>query len=387
MALIIQAPESDYALRVPAHRYWQGGREVYSFALDLATLDGILPQRVDEDMVKDANRRLTPSHAKKIKDYLAEKPDWLLGSLLLGIAPQAVEFHPYQDRDGKADGRFGELRILSKHKNTMKIFDGQHRRRAIEDLLSETDGDERRADLREKLLQSSLPIVLYAEQDVKALRRMFVDASQTKAIEKNAVTQFDDRDAFNIAAMNVAANSDLFAGRVEMKRTTVSRTSRCLIAINQLAATLKTLDVGYKGRVSKARNDEHMLDPDGLLERSLIWADGFLPTAREEYERLLAGEIDNSEIPTERQATFAYNATVIRILAGCYYEWTKDGSDWKPLAEFVRSANLTPGQGSGALLVDAGVVAHHGVTPLPRIQEVTRAIDFIVKTARDAAIC
>ena len=40
---------------------------------------------------------------------------------------------------------------------------------------------------REALEQQSLPIVLYEEGDIKALRRMFADAAKTKPIE--AVTR------------------------------------------------------------------------------------------------------------------------------------------------------------------------------------------------------
>ena len=71
--------ENKYATKTLAQRFEQGRRTVYSFALDLATLDGLLPQRVEENVIKDANRRLTPSHAKAIQVYLANRPDWVLG--------------------------------------------------------------------------------------------------------------------------------------------------------------------------------------------------------------------------------------------------------------------------------------------------------------------
>ena len=106
-----------------------------------------------------------------------------------------------------------------------------------------------------------------------------------------------------------------------------------------------------------------------------------MPAARDEYEWLISGDIDNSEIPQKRATTFAYNATVIRLLAGCYYEWTKDGSDWTPLAEFIRNASLEPGSDQGALLVDAGLVAEGGITPFARAQLVNSAIDYIVHQA------
>ena len=386
MTLTISNIGAQYSLRVPAHRFRQGGRDVYSFALDLATLDGLLPERIDEEMVQDVNRRLTPSHAKNIQRYLeSARTNWLLGALLLGIAPDAVEFVPYADENNQSTDNFGELRILTTRKSSMKIFDGQHRRRAIADALSELESDERRSDQLAALRQSSLPVVLYVEEDIKALRQMFVDASKTKAIESNTVTRFDERDAFNLAAMWLSENSDLFRGRVEMERTTVRRASEYLIAINQLAATLKTLDVGYSGRVSRERNSEHMLDLNALYDRCLKWADDFLPAARSEYDDLIAGETDDSEIPKLRPTTFAFNAAVVRILAGCYHEWTRDNSDWIPLAAFIRQASLMPGQseGQGSLLVDAGVVPPGGTTPLPRAQEMTKAINYIVSKAKE----
>ena len=91
MALIIPARTNQYSLVIPAHRFRQGHRDVYYFSLDFETLDGLLPQRVEDNLVRGANRRLTRSHAKNIQTYLDEKDDWLLGALMLGIAPDAVE--------------------------------------------------------------------------------------------------------------------------------------------------------------------------------------------------------------------------------------------------------------------------------------------------------
>ena len=387
MVLTIPNLHDQYSLRVPAHRFRQGDRVVYSFALDVATLSGLLPERVDEEIVKDANRRLSVSHARNIQRYLLNTPsDWVLGSLLLGISPEAVGFEPYPDEGGRPSDVFGELRIRSDEKHTMKIFDGQHRRRAIADALEElATGDSHREQLAH-LRGASVPIVLYIEKDLGALRQMFVDASKTKPIESNTVTRFDERDAFNLAARHVAASSSLFANRVEMERSTVRRSSSYLMAINQLAATLKTLDVGYNGRVSRERNNDHLLGLDALYGQCLTWADEFMPAARDEYRELINGEMDDSDIPQLRPATFAFNATMIRILAGCYHTWTKDRPDWTPLAEFIRGASLEPGQsyGEGALLVEAGVVAPGGTNPFPRSQEMVKAINYIVGQVEEA---
>ena len=64
------ANPDQFDLVAPAHRFTQGGRYVYSFILDLPTLDRLLPDRVDERLAKgeEANRPLTLSHAKVFRD-------------------------------------------------------------------------------------------------------------------------------------------------------------------------------------------------------------------------------------------------------------------------------------------------------------------------------
>ena len=370
-------------LRIPAHRFRQGGRDVYACVLDLPALNARLPDRIDDRVVRDANRQLTPSHARRIQTYLAERPDWVLSALMLGVPPEMVEFHPYIEGAG-APMQVGELRINAECPRAMKMFDGQHRRRAIKDVIRELELDAKRHNRLTDLQGCSLPIMFYVEGDTDALQQMFSDAARTKPIERNVVARFDLRDPFNLAALWLAENSNLFAGRVEMDRASVSRTNENIIAINQLSVTLKTMEVGYKGRVSKQISDQYMLALEDLYERCCDWADDFMPAARDEYEWLISGDIDNTQIPQMRGASLAYNATVIRLLAGCYYEWTKDGSDWTPLAEFIQNSSLKPGSGQGALLVDAGLVAEGGITPFARAQLVNSAIDHIVKQAASA---
>lgn len=379
MALNITLPGNQYSLQIPAHKFRQGGRDVYYFALDLATLDGLLPQRVEDSVIKEANRRLTPSHAKNIQIYLDEKEDWLLGSLMLGIAHDAVEFHPYQSAEGE-NPNFGELRILTNRVNTMRIFDGQHRRRAILDVLAELANADQRADKLESLRNASMTIVLYVEGDIQTLRQMFVDASKNKRIEPHTTTRFDQRDAFNITAVRLAEESSLFRNRVEMERSSVPLSSHCLIAINQLAATLKNLVVGYGRRVSRDQNDDYMLNLEDLFGLCQKWADEFMPAAREEFSDLVSGDISDSEIPEYRARTFAYNVTFIRILAATYNQWMRDHGSWESLARFVRDASIRRGSEHG-LLVDAGLTDPTRSKLFSRRQEVARTIEHIVSAA------
>ena len=366
-----------------AHKFRQGGRDVYAFPLDLETLNRTLPDRVDDRMVRDANRPLTPSHAKKIQKYLEDRRDWLLGTLLIGVRPDAIEFQSYMS-DPNAETNAGELTINADGVADMKMFDGQHRRRAIKDVLRELSHNAKYSKILRELKSASLPIMLYAEANIDALQQMYADAALNKAIEANTVTIFDQRNAFNQAAQWIAKESVLFNGRVEMERARVARTSENIIAINQLARTLKTLEVGYSGRVSKERNEAYMLDLDSLYERCLEWSDDFMPAARDEYNSLMSGEIDKSEIPKKRADTMAYNATVIRVFAACCYQWTKMGYDLRTLSEFISKASLRPGD-NASLLVDAGLVAPGTTSPAAQQRTVIEAIDYIIEQATDYA--
>ena len=226
--------------------------------------------------------------------------------------------------------------------------------------------------------------MLYAESSIDALRQMFADAAQTKTIETNVVARFDWREAFNRAAEQLGEISEFLGGRIERERPTVARSSPNIIAINQLATTLKVAEVGIKGRVSQELNNQYLTSVDELVDRCWAWSDEFMPAAREEYDNLLSGDLDNFEIPEMRTRTMAFNATVIRILAGCYHEWLKDNADWKPLADFIRSASLDPGAVNGTLLVEAGVVLPGGITPIGRQAQMVTAVDYIVRQARAA---
>ena len=367
----------------PAHRFTQGGRYVYSFILDLPTLDGLLPDRVDENMIREANRRLSPKHAQDIQNYLEKQDKWLLGTLLVAVDPEAILFEPYPGQEPTERAVIaGQLSLRSDA--DMKIFDGQHRRRAIKDVLRSLNEDRSKVKKLSPLNEASVPVMLYAESSIDRLRQMFADAAQTKTIERNTVAVFDRRDAFNRAAEQLLEISELLAGRVEMERASVARNSPNIVSINQLSSTLKTVQVGISGRVSKTVNDECFSNLDELVDRCWIWSDEFMPAARQEYDELLSGEIDNSQIPEMRSNTMAFNATFVRILAGCYHQWVKNREDWKPLAEFIRAASLSPGAGRGSLLVEAGVVIPGGTTPIGRTAHMSKAVDHIVGQA-DAA--
>ena len=388
---------------------------MYTFTLTCRDLDNKIEERTRPDVIQAANRRYDPKHAATIQQYLYETEYWVLGAELLAITPEAINFTRYPDDTGQPSP-VGRLVIYEDAKQLLRLFDGQHRRGAIANLIKEdfagyletlrkeltgleeeiddsNDVSATKAAIQDKreeiavveskfeqFMNDSLTIILYGEGELGAVRQMFSDAANAKPQEAITRARFDQRDAFNLAADEIANSSQLLKGRIDMERSAVSQTSENLLSFNQLATTLKTLGFGYYGRVSRTRNAELLGDYSEVVGCGLDFFDEFLPAAIEEFDLLLSEEMTSEDIPDERQNSFVFNATVIRVLAGCYYAW--GNKDRQALTDFLRAQHFDKGRQRGAILVQSGLVAQGGNTPQARRQEVQGAIRHIVDAAR-----
>ena len=383
MAITISTPTPTPVIEASAQRLQQGGRTVYYTGLTVAEFDDALPEEIDTQIIKD-NRRFIPSHARGIEDYLQSTDAWVLGPVTLSIAPNYVDFKLYPGQVDDGSPVLGVLRIVSGGRSFLKMLDGQHRRKAIKDyrrsqLLSDSE-----IERRNRFESCQMPVALYEEEDPSRQKQMFADMAHQRNMDAITKAQFDRRDPFNEAAEQVKLLSGWIAPYVEMNRPTIARTSDKLIAFNQLAINLKTLEFGYFGRASRDRLQEAANNMQGIVEKGLEWTDEFLPQAREEYLNLLNSDVDPDYVSRERPKTLVYNGTMLRILAGAYYEWHKQNPpmDADILASFISSMDLQSKAESG-LLVESGVLAPGKVTLMARKQEVTAAIRAIVQGARD----
>ena len=384
MPIRINTPRSNPVIEVPAHRLKQGGRTVYYAVLTIAQFDDVLPEEIDTQIIKD-NRRFIPSHAKGIEEYLQRTDAWVLGPITLSVDPKYVEFEMYEGQSNDDLPVLGVLRVVSGGRSFLKILDGQHRRRAIKDYRKSQLLDSTEIEHRKQFESSQMPIAVYEEEDDFRIRQMFADMAQQRNMDAITRARFDKRDPFNEAADQVMTQSEWIAEYVEMDRSTIARTSDKLIAFNQLATNLKTLEFGYFGRASQIRLQEVANDLQRIVDKGLEWIDEFLPMAREEYLELLNSDIDPDYVSKERPKTLAYNGTMLRILAGSYYEWQKQFPDigTDVLASFISGMNLQPKAKCG-LLVKSRVLDIGKVTLIARKQEVMGAIRLIVQDAYDA---
>ena len=388
------------ALELDVQRFKQGGRTAYSLIMDLGTLDSNVPNFVNTERIEKANRRFNPTHSKRIANYIYSMDDWVLGAIVLGIDPEAIQYFSYQDRDGQDSGSMGYIRIpLDGGTSSIMILDGQHRRMAIQSvrdrLRQEIQAEKESLPLNGKdqavqnlvtkfdsLNAMSIPVIIFEEANVKNLRRMFSDLAQTRNIDAVTKTRFDDRDPFNRAAVEIVelGRSVLLNGRVEMERTTPNRRSNNLLAINQLARCLKVLSFGYGGRASRARILEAQHKYDDLIDLGIAWADEFLPSAREEYELLYSIELEDDYIAKNRASLFAYSVTALQLLAGCHYRWREHGRPIDEFAEWLRTADFDVSS-EECIFLKAGMLTLGTNTLVSQSQTVRLGIEYIVTQA------
>ena len=417
MTITIRSRPRQKLIDVPALRSRQGGRDVYTFTLTIGELDNKIASRTNPDIIDRANRRYDSTHAGAIQRYLNDTEEFVLGAMLVAVGPECVHFDEYPHDDGDPSD-VGQLVIYEDDKPHLQLFDGQHRRGAIANLIKQdllgllddlrSELEQLRVELAEmtddngaavvqykeheiekhrkridRVCAESVTFVLYAESEETKQRQMFSDAANAKPQEAITRARFDRRDPFNLAAEEVKEGGSELIKRhdlIDMERSAVSQTSVKLLSFNQLATILKTLEFGYYGRASRIRSAELLTDFSSVVEKGQHFFDEFLPAAADEFNRLHGDELAAEDIPHERQTSFAFNNTVLRVLAGCYHDW--GAGDRQDLAEFLRTQSFSKARQRGAILKKAGLVADGGTTPQARRQEVQGAIRYIVDAAR-----
>ena len=379
--IVVPAQAPSHLLETLAHRLRQGPRTVYYAALRMDQLNDTLPEEVDPKVITH-NRRFVPSHAKNIADYLNETDAWVFGPVTLSVDPGYVTFEVLSGQASDAEPALGTLTLSEGARSTLRIIDGQHRRRAIRDYLQANEADVD-PDRRKHFQMSQMPVALYVESDLSAIRQMFADMAQQRRMDPITTARFNMRDPFNRAADLVLQGSEWIEPFVEMNSSTVPPTNQKLLSFSQLAQNLKTLEYGYGGRASRSRVHDAAQDVQRIAEDGLRWFDEVLPTARSEYRALMQPDIDPGYLPQERPKTVAYNPTMIRILSGCDYLWreTRQTASAEQLTEILSRLDLRTPLESGPL-VDCGVVEPNGTTLIPRVQIVKPAISQIVADAR-----
>ena len=396
------------SLNFHAQHYKQGGRDAYALVMDLGELDSILPTPLPEANKKivGSNRRFYPPHARTIADYLYDVEKWVMGSIVLGIAPRFIQYESYPKGNSEASYvSLGKLSIpVVGGLSSLEVLDGQHRRMAVRQVFDKLEGEiedldkaggsannstVKRLASRKKALEElrhmSIQVTIFAESSLEDRRQMFSDLGQMRKMDEITLAQFNLRDPFNRAAYELQELSHsglpLLTGKVEMEKSTPPLSSDNLLSLNQLSRCLTILRYGYGSRVSRQRFNEAQQEYREIVDEGIIWVDDFLPRAREEYETLLSIELEDGFVAKQRAVTVAYSATVMQLLAGCFHTWKTLKRDMSELETWLRNADFDL-KSDNCVFLASEMLIKGDTSLISRSQNMKATIAYIVERAQ-----
>lgn len=394
----------DTADRYYATRYTQGGRTVYSIDLSLTAVAATLP-RPDPDRPTPGNRRVKESHAKGFGEYVRGNENWVAPALLLR-SPDIFEFET-QATIGGTD--FGIVSVPRLARTDIGILDGQHRilglHLAIEDLAQklaeardhlatakrqnnpELAGHYEKEirkleDTRNRLNRERISIQIHIEDEQAAFEQMFVDIADNALGITNAIrARFDNRKVVNRSLEDVVKHA-LLNGRVDMEQDRIGANNPNLLGAKHVADVVRTVSVGINGRVGRRQESE--LREAALIERTNNFLDIML-LSFPGFDDVVEGRKTPHDL---RRESLLGSTTMIRVLAGVYYELSKDMEDdevadfFSELAPYMAAPIKETINGKANPWLLTGVFLAGSTAPSARRQDLEKLTNTIVSWAR-----
>ena len=375
--------------RYIATRYTQGDRNVYDFELPLDAIPQIFTVP-DPDRPTLGNRRVNAGHAKGFGKYVRENENWVSPSLLMR-APEIFSWQPLNLVGGVS---FGVLGVPRSARRDIRIIDGQHRilglHYAVEDIARELDEvraleEQARRDnnpelaamnaqrvarferQRRRLAAEHLGVQVHVETQQDRFEQMFYDvADNALGITQAVKVRFDSRKVMN-RALDGAMRHSLLRDRVDLEQDRIGGQNLNLLGAAHVVDITRAVHVGISGRVSRRQEDE--LDEGALVQH-----------VHEFFNMLVESFPDLTEIadgtlsPVElRQRSLLGSSTMLRVLAGVYYELTRQNYGEDDIVDFFRrlSPHMTApiAEGSPWLGIRSKVYAVGAAAPTARRQD------------------
>lgn len=230
--------QSGGARSFPVSIFRQGTRDIISTVFPVIYIVNDLKSNPTEkgsgvyDARTSMNRPLDLNHAKTTKDYIKRnyKDKYILPSMTLNIQ-EAVNVYT---TDYKSAVKQGFMVIPYGIK--LSITDGQHRRKALEDLYKELPPEE--FDI---IKNDGISVMITVENDLSQIHQDFADCSKTKELPKSLIAVYDKRNPANGIVIDLLNNCSLFKDKVDASSNTLSKKSTKLFLVSQVRSAIKEL--------------------------------------------------------------------------------------------------------------------------------------------------
>ncbi|NCO74916.1 MAG: DGQHR domain-containing protein [Cyanobacteria bacterium] len=178
------------------------------------------------------NRPIDQKHVDKIKEYIRTRSKanrkWILGAITANIDPYKIK---YQEL-------WRDLYILLIPNDiSLDITDGQHRRKAILEMIDADNAD------RDIVADQTFPINLVLEGDFEQCQIDFHDMAQTLAIPQTLLVSYSGKGR-DLIAKRLIEKVDMFRNKTNLVQKTPGSKSKYVYAANYIA---KLTSCAFKG--------------------------------------------------------------------------------------------------------------------------------------------
>jgi len=175
------------------------------------------------------NRPIIPEHVTNIQRYLeANRERYILPPLTLNVRDMP-QLHVAKSNSGI---RLGFMAIGDE--TSFYITDGQHRLKAIEEIL----------DHDRELGREGVSVMIIVEPEIAQIHQDFADAAQTKPIPASLLAVYNTREPVNKVLSLIVSGSRILNGRIDETSKTLSKNSSSLFLLNQARQFVKELLMG-----------------------------------------------------------------------------------------------------------------------------------------------
>lgn len=213
----------------PVIRGIQSGKEYYVTMIPLQLIPKIfLFNEKDIPPEMRSQRKLNKSRVPMIAKYILNNSKGYIFSSLTASIDCPICFQSIPENNPSS--KIGHLVVPADAKFVLN--DGQHRKAAIEMALKE----------KPELGRETISVVLFIDTGLKRSQQMFADLNKY-SIKPSASLSilYDHKDIYSKFIMNILEEIPIFAGYVELEKTTISNRSNKLFTLSSIYRATKTL--------------------------------------------------------------------------------------------------------------------------------------------------
>ncbi|MEM8779560.1 MAG: DNA sulfur modification protein DndB [Cyanobacteria bacterium P01_G01_bin.49] len=205
-------------------RFRQGKRTMIQINVPAHDLPILLQAKHSENNDPDSgkNRPEVQGHATEVKQYILKRikqnKPWILGTLTANIDPDRIKLMELAR---------GLCFVIIPRGVKLDITDGQHRKRAIHELVESASG--------ELIGDNDFPITLVLEKDFNQCQMDFRDMAQSKALDKSLLLSFGEFEGRIGIMKTVQDQASMFRDKTEKIKNSPSTKKKLIYTSNYIA--------------------------------------------------------------------------------------------------------------------------------------------------------